>query len=108
MVVTRTTRVLLPDSRRVIAKPYLPGEEIAVDGDSRLGRIGITRERADVPRLDQRPRRRVAQAVSEKIRRQVSVPGAVAENEAGTQVQHAWRDGCQDWSRIYFTNHRCK
>jgi len=36
VVVRRTTSVLLPDSRRVIAKPYLPGEEIAPDGDSRM------------------------------------------------------------------------
>ena len=28
LTVTRTTRTLLPNPRRVIAKPFLPGEEI--------------------------------------------------------------------------------
>ena len=33
--VTRTGQTLSPDPRRVIAKPYLPGEEIGPSGDSR-------------------------------------------------------------------------
>ena len=33
----RTKQRLLPDVRRVIAKPYLPGEEIVPGGDSRTG-----------------------------------------------------------------------
>jgi len=37
--VTRTTPVLLPDPRRVIAKPYLPGEEILSGGDSRAASL---------------------------------------------------------------------
>jgi predicted GH43/DUF377 family glycosyl hydrolase len=35
--VRRTQHRLHPDPRRVIAKPYLPGEEIAPDGESRAG-----------------------------------------------------------------------
>ncbi len=35
LAVTRTTCTLLPNPRRVIAKPYLPGEEIAPGGNSR-------------------------------------------------------------------------
>ena len=37
LAVTRTTRTLLPNPRRVIAKPYLPGEEIVGGGKSRAG-----------------------------------------------------------------------
>jgi predicted GH43/DUF377 family glycosyl hydrolase len=41
--VARTTRTLLPDPRRVLAKPFLPGEEILLGGHSRaaelMGRI---------------------------------------------------------------------
>jgi predicted GH43/DUF377 family glycosyl hydrolase len=33
--VTRTRHILLPDPRRVIAKPYLPGEDLAPAGNSR-------------------------------------------------------------------------
>ncbi len=35
LAVTRTAHTLLPNPRRVIAKPYLPGEEIVSGGDSR-------------------------------------------------------------------------
>ncbi len=35
LCVTRTAHTLLPNPRRVIAKPYLPGEEIVSGGDSR-------------------------------------------------------------------------
>jgi predicted GH43/DUF377 family glycosyl hydrolase len=35
--VTRTAHRLLPDPRRVLAKPYLPGEEISLESDSRTG-----------------------------------------------------------------------
>ena len=37
ITVRRTGQRLLPDARRVIAKPYLPGEEIGPGGDSRAG-----------------------------------------------------------------------
>jgi len=37
VAVRRTEHRLLPDVRRVIAKPYLPGEEIVPGGDSRAG-----------------------------------------------------------------------
>jgi hypothetical protein len=33
--ITRTRQRLLPDPRRVLAKPYLPGEEIVLAGSSR-------------------------------------------------------------------------
>src|SRR5688572_6205133 len=33
--ITRTRQRLLPDARRVLAKPYLPGEEIILSGSSR-------------------------------------------------------------------------
>jgi hypothetical protein len=35
LAVTRTTHRLRPDSRRVLAKPFLPGEEIVPCGPSR-------------------------------------------------------------------------
>src|SRR5688572_18441168 len=37
--ITRTAHRLLPNPRRVIAKPYLPGEEIALGSDSRTGSL---------------------------------------------------------------------
>ena len=37
IAVTRTSHRLLPDARRVIANPYLPGQEIVPGGDSRAG-----------------------------------------------------------------------
>src|SRR2546422_1513559 len=37
VAVRRTEHRLEPDVRRVIAKPYLPGEEIVPGGDSRAG-----------------------------------------------------------------------
>jgi predicted GH43/DUF377 family glycosyl hydrolase len=37
LTATRTKHRLLPDARRVIAKPYLPGEELVPGGDSRTG-----------------------------------------------------------------------
>jgi predicted GH43/DUF377 family glycosyl hydrolase len=37
VIANRTKHRLLPDVRRVIAKPYLPGEEIVRGGDSRAG-----------------------------------------------------------------------
>jgi predicted GH43/DUF377 family glycosyl hydrolase len=39
VAVRRTPHRLLPDARRVIAKPYLPGEEIVPGGDSRSGQL---------------------------------------------------------------------
>ncbi|HXU81633.1 MAG TPA: glycosidase-like protein, partial [Polyangia bacterium] len=37
VTVVRSGQRLLPDPRRVIAKPYLPGEDGATGGDSRTG-----------------------------------------------------------------------
>jgi predicted GH43/DUF377 family glycosyl hydrolase len=39
VAVRRTTHRLEPDVKRVIAKPYLPGEEIVPGGDSRAGQL---------------------------------------------------------------------
>jgi predicted GH43/DUF377 family glycosyl hydrolase len=35
--VTRTTHTLLPDPRRVLARPFLPGEEVVPGGGTRVG-----------------------------------------------------------------------
>jgi predicted GH43/DUF377 family glycosyl hydrolase len=37
VAVTRSRHRLLPDARRVLAKPYLPGEEVLLPGSSRAG-----------------------------------------------------------------------
>ncbi len=37
LVITRTGHRLLPDARRVLAKPYSPGEEVLLSGPSRAG-----------------------------------------------------------------------
>src|SRR5437899_325509 len=37
LTIVRTGHRLLPDPRRVIAKPYLPGEDGVAGGDSRAG-----------------------------------------------------------------------
>ena len=37
VAVTRTKHRILPDPRRVLAKPYSPGEEIILAGESRAG-----------------------------------------------------------------------
>ena len=37
VTITRTRHRLLPDARRVLAKPYLPGEELLLPGVSRAG-----------------------------------------------------------------------
>ncbi len=37
IAITRTSHRLLPDARRVIANPYLPGQEIVQEADSRAG-----------------------------------------------------------------------
>ena len=39
VAVRRTEHRLEPDARRVVAKPYLPGEEIVPGGDSRAGQL---------------------------------------------------------------------
>jgi len=41
LAVTRTTRTQLPNPRRVIAKLFLPGEEIVPGGDSRAALQGV-------------------------------------------------------------------
>ncbi|GAF90039.1 unnamed protein product, partial [marine sediment metagenome] len=37
--VTRTQHRFLPDPQRVILRPFLPGEEVFVDGRSRVGLV---------------------------------------------------------------------
>ena len=49
----RTAHRLVPDARRVIAKPYLPGEEIVPGGDSRSGLL--MRRVLDVPEVEVGP-----------------------------------------------------
>lgn len=54
IAITKTQHRLLPDARRVLAKPFVPGEEVALPGPSRaqqlLQRISAIPE-ADVSRL---------------------------------------------------------
>jgi predicted GH43/DUF377 family glycosyl hydrolase len=58
--VRRTTHRLSPDPRRVLAKPYLPGEEITPGGDSRSA--GLMRRVLNIPE------EQVARLVAEILR----------------------------------------
>src|SRR5688572_18173381 len=52
IAITRTQHRLLPDARRVLAKPYLPGEEVILPGLSRC--VQLLQRIIAIPEVDVR------------------------------------------------------